>query len=239
MNTSQFLHIITHPEQITPENIGELEEVISAYPFFQSARAIYVKALQKNNHFKFNNALKKTAAYTVDRKVLFHFITNPVQFSRFSKNINVLEKQKTETLVETVNIDEKEIAKQKLNIGNPIKFTRSELHSFNEWLQLTSKKTIQNNEEAKVSKKTTLINKFIELSPRIKPVNKNIKTPNVLYENTLENKEIMTETLARVYLEQKKYDKAIQAYHILSLKYPKKSGFFADQIKAIKILQNK
>ena len=47
----------------------------------------------------------------------------------------------------------------------------------------------------------------------------------------------MTETLAKVYLEQKKYDSAIKAYHILSLKYPEKSGFFADRIKAIKILQ--
>jgi hypothetical protein len=49
----------------------------------------------------------------------------------------------------------------------------------------------------------------------------------------------MTETLARVYLEQKNYDKALQSYKILSLKYPEKSGFFADQIKRIKILQEK
>ena len=47
----------------------------------------------------------------------------------------------------------------------------------------------------------------------------------------------MTETLARVYLEQKKYKKAIQAFKILSLKYPEKSGFFADQIRAVKKLQ--
>jgi cytochrome c-type biogenesis protein CcmH/NrfG len=44
----------------------------------------------------------------------------------------------------------------------------------------------------------------------------------------------MTETLARVYLEQKNYDKAIQAYTILSLKYPEKNSFFAGQIRAIK-----
>ena len=47
----------------------------------------------------------------------------------------------------------------------------------------------------------------------------------------------MTETLAKVYLEQKKYKKAIQAYKILSLKYPEKSGFFADRITAVKQLQ--
>ena len=46
----------------------------------------------------------------------------------------------------------------------------------------------------------------------------------------------MTETLARIYLEQKKYTKAIKSYEILSLKYPEKSGFFADQIKAIQVI---
>ena len=51
------------------------------------------------------------------------------------------------------------------------------------------------------------------------------------------NDGLMTETLARIYLEQKNYDKAIQSYKILSLKYPEKSGFFADQIKAVKQLQ--
>ena len=48
----------------------------------------------------------------------------------------------------------------------------------------------------------------------------------------------MTETLATVYLQQKNYKKALQAYHILILKYPEKSGFFADQIRAIEKLIN-
>ncbi|MDO7628787.1 MAG: hypothetical protein MUQ46_05840 [Flavobacteriaceae bacterium] len=46
----------------------------------------------------------------------------------------------------------------------------------------------------------------------------------------------MTETLARVYLEQKKYKKALQAYKILSLKYPEKNSFFASQIKVVQKL---
>ena len=49
----------------------------------------------------------------------------------------------------------------------------------------------------------------------------------------------MTATLAKVYLEQKKYENAIQAYRILSLKYPEKSSFFAEQIKLINKLNKK
>ena len=47
----------------------------------------------------------------------------------------------------------------------------------------------------------------------------------------------MTETLAKVYVKQEKYKEAMKAYKILSLKYPEKSGFFADQIQAVKKLQ--
>ena len=49
----------------------------------------------------------------------------------------------------------------------------------------------------------------------------------------------MTETLAKVYVKQQKFKKALLAYKILSLKYPEKNSFFADQIKAIKELQKK
>ena len=46
--------------------------------------------------------------------------------------------------------------------------------------------------------------------------------------------EYMTETLAKIYFEQKKFKEAIRAYEILSLKYPEKISLFADQIKTIK-----
>ena len=52
--------------------------------------------------------------------------------------------------------------------------------------------------------------------------------------STEDNHFLTTETLAKIYVEQGHYERAIQAYEILCLKYPKKSGFFANQIKFIK-----
>ena len=49
---------------------------------------------------------------------------------------------------------------------------------------------------------------------------------------------MVTETLAKVYIRQKHYDKAIKAYEIMKLKYPEKSSFFADQISEIRKLIN-
>jgi len=48
----------------------------------------------------------------------------------------------------------------------------------------------------------------------------------------------ITETLAQVYVKQKLYDRAINAYEILGLKYPEKSGLFAARISEIKRLIN-
>jgi Tfp pilus assembly protein PilF len=87
-------------------------------------------------------------------------------------------------------------------------------------------------------RKFELIDRFIQQNPKIVP-RRDEPAAEIDLSNSLkiDRKELMTETLARVYLEQGKYKKAIQAYRVLSLKYPEKSGFFADQIKAVEKLR--
>ncbi len=46
----------------------------------------------------------------------------------------------------------------------------------------------------------------------------------------IKKEDYMTETLAELYIEQKKFKEALKAYEILSLKYPEKISLFADQI---------
>ena len=84
--------------------------------------------------------------------------------------------------------------------------------------------------------KENIIENFIQNNPKIEPLAKD-KNIAVAVAKNKQDAALMTETLAKVYLEQKKYENAMQAYRILSLKYPEKSGFFADQIKKIKKLQ--
>jgi hypothetical protein len=90
-----------------------------------------------------------------------------------------------------------------------------------------------------------LIDKFLSERPAPR---KREKTPkedspeNFEYEivekSVSESDELITETLAMLYFEQKKYDKALEAFQKLSLKYPEKSVYFASRIEEIEQLKN-
>ena len=315
MNISSYNYLLNQPEEIQENQTMALEKVLDEFPFFQSARALRLKGLYNQNSYKYNFALKITAAHTTDRSVLFDFITSEsftaIQKKTYDKKIQellditvvdsqIIEKvempvikttpleqsiltsikeantntaQNNSLFIDRIEIDknveqsilntikeaaptkseeETTEAEKKLEIGKPIDFSKSETHSFHQWLQISriepiirenpkeNTRIVQEPEpiiDENKKKKAELINKFIETSPKIPPIKPGIVfTPN-LDLNKEDNSYLMTETLAKVYLEQKKYQKAIQAYEILILKYPEKSSFFADRIKDIRIIQ--
>ena len=239
MNAEQLTYLLAHPNKLTNQDFEKLKIITSEFPYFQAAKAIQLKGLYQSKSYKYNNALKKTAAHTIDRKVLFEFITSTLflekksqsetQISPIKKNATVL----PEIVIEQTENKETDI----LELGKPIKFNSAEPLTFNEWMQLATQKPIQR--ENKAINKLNIIDQFIKTNPKIKPVSKQQANFDISKESSVENENLMTETLAKVYLEQKKYSKAIKAYHILSLKYPEKSSFFANRIKAIKIITNK
>ena len=279
MNVTDYNYLINRPSTINEKQTAALEKVLDQFPYFQSARALTLKGLYNLNSFKYNFALKVTAAHTTDRTVLFDFITSDtftaIQKDFYDKktielhNIHVVDSEiiiheekleyKTNTLEQSILTSIKEalplesddttkIFEEKLAIGQPLDFSANEKHSFQEWLQLSRTKPIDRETEKAISietppideskkKKAELIDKFIETSPKIPPVKHGVTSTVTFDLNKDDNSYLMTETLARVYLEQKKYLKAIQAYQILILKYPEKSSFFADRISDIKILQ--
>ncbi|MFD1016230.1 hypothetical protein [Winogradskyella rapida] len=161
----------------------------------------------------------------------------------------------TEGPIIAIDVDQITPEKQ-LKIGSPLTFDKSENHSFTQWLKITSFKPIEREEATEapeeiakpeaekaeiktpLQSKLAIIDKFISDNPKIKPVSKTAPKPKLVDNDSDISDRLMTETLARIYLEQKNYDKAIQSYKILSLKYPEKSSFFAHQIKLVKELKD-
>ena len=265
--------------------------MIESYPYFQTARALQLKGLKKENSFLYNDALKLTAAYTTDRNVLFEYITSEkfvqheisqaiLGHESEAETIEVTSEDLTEQV--SLELDKKIKAELKkaeailnpklferkvaaiessieetedsstvadtLEVDAPLPFTKKDTHSFSEWLKLSKATPIDRSEteedaseaidRATKERKFELIDKFIQERPRILPKETSEKNTDLAAPYTEASDSLMTETLAKVYVQQKNYKKAIQAYKILILKNPEKSGFFADRIRAITKLIN-
>ena len=94
MNVTDYTYLINKPDAINEKQTEALEKVLDEFPFFQSARALRLKGLYNQNSFKYNFALKVTAAHTTDRTVLFDFITSntfvAVQKGLYDKKVQEL-----------------------------------------------------------------------------------------------------------------------------------------------------
>ncbi|MBN2611717.1 MAG: hypothetical protein JXB00_09190 [Bacteroidales bacterium] len=93
--------------------------------------------------------------------------------------------------------------------------------------------------EKKISN-SDLIEKFITSEPkRIVPKITDEKIRDISGHSVVEHEGFITDTLAKIYVKQGYYTKAIFAYEKLILKFPEKSSYFAAQIEEIKkIIKN-
>ncbi len=122
---------------------------------------------------------------------------------------------------------------------------RTEIHSFTSWVssfkedEHSDKSNPQNQLSPDHKKKSDLIDAFIASKPRMdKPemLNSDMEVEDISRQSVVESEDFITETLAKIYVKQKKYEKALSFYEKLSLKYPEKVSYFAIQINEIKKL---
>ena len=231
-SSKNFINLISN---FDPKNVNqkkELESIIFEYPYFQLAHAIYLKSIKIQDQFNFDLILKKTGILSSRRKLIFDWINdtenNIFQIQKRTKKAKTKDSRLLDDHVEGMSkINEPTEEEQKM--------------FFVDWvMSYTNSK--KENKNRPLESKIEIIDSFLEKNPKI-PKSKEKGNAddflNLASDNKFNKSELMTETLAKIYVKQQKFKKAIYAYRILSLKYPEKSVLFANQIKKLQKKQNK
>ena len=235
MNAKRFNELIDQYDPLNKNIVLEFLSISKEYPYFQLPYYYHAKSLKDQGSDQYEKVLNKLALKTQDRSVLKKSME--VEFkpnNSNEENIPIIEanfhevEEKTEEVFSNKTPEKKEINNLKLSFIEWIKFTEDKT--------ISGEKKVLGDKKSPLQDKLSIINQFIENDPKISPVKQSENTFNQIKFDDYTD-ELMTESLAKVLVKQKKYKKAIRAYKILSLKYPEKNVLFATQIEKIKNLE--
>ena len=243
--------LIQHPELLDRETLYELRSLIALYPYYQSARLLMLRNLYVLHDPTFDDELRKAAVYITDRKVIFNLV-EAAHYKLRNEHTNKAEKatgpqptrqeDRTALLIdnflESLPVEEEEKEAKKTKRKPTAADAAIDYVSY--LLETENMAEEQPQKAAPQMKGQALIDSFINnQSGKIKLQ----EQPEYFPENdsqtgkaTSGNEEYYTETLARIYIRQRKYERALYIIQQLNLNNPKKSGYFADQIRFLEKL---
>lgn len=247
----EITELINHPERLDRDSLYELRSMLAVYPYFQTARLLLLQNLYLLHDPSFDEELRRAAVYITDRKVIFKMVESPHYKLRPAQEKNPQEKtaqsdgNRTISLIDNFldtlppeeNVDEgKEKKKRKPTPADAAV-------DYVAYLMETEGDgdSVATTAEVPQLKGQNLIDNFIENdkgkivlsdTPQFVPQleagdDKDGKAGEEGY---------FTETLARIYIKQGRYDKALEIIRRLSLSFPKKNAYFADQIRFLEKL---
>ncbi|MDR2469691.1 MAG: hypothetical protein LBD27_04330 [Tannerella sp.] len=245
MTRAELYRWIENPTALSEKTLSDLKRLTEDYPYFHAARMLYLKNLAVTDDLHLPAELRKTAIHLPDRLKLFL----------------LLEGERHRLPVEEQTEPEKqggqfELVEQFLSDAGVSEYLPgvSEIYDpasatdYTYWLLTKSQQT--DASEVKLDRQD-LIDSFLENDEKrlSKPLPSestaaNEKTEENNYPDTEKTTKLassaenvyFTETLAHIYIKQRRYAKALEIIKTLSLKYPEKSSYFADQIRFIEKL---
>ena len=245
----ELTELIHHPELLDRDTLYELRSMLALYPYFQTARLLMLKNLYLLHDPSFDEELRRAAIYITDRKVLFQMI----EAGHYQLRVTTKEEQKTSAntnrrdsrTLSLINDFLDSLPKEDEKSDQTHKRRPTPADAAVDYvaylLESESEEDRQQAQEVPQLKGQDLIDTFINNdngkivlneNPTLKP---EIETDNDSQENKAEEG-VYTETLARIYIKQGNYLKALEIIRRLSLAYPKKNAYFADQIRFLKKL---
>jgi len=215
MTHEEFIGVVRKPELVATEHISDFKELIDLYPYFAATRLFYAKALKDSKSIQFAGNLKIASLYCSSRRWLYYYLNpdrlvSPVAFRRERETKSGGDYFDLMTIVESDGGDTKQSLK---NLAERLKQARA--------VVVAPELGIETND----------INS-----------DKHNIVPTELEKQTVETdvvSEIISENKAKELIVAKKYAEAIEILKVLNLNNPKKSVYFADQIRFLeKIIAN-
>ena len=80
MKSEKIIEFIRHPEKINNDDLRELHTLVERYPYFQTARILYLKALYLLGGVRFRSELKASTVHLTDHKQFFRYLNNQIGF---------------------------------------------------------------------------------------------------------------------------------------------------------------
>ena len=252
MNAISLQRWIAHPEELNKDTLYELRTLLARYPYSQSLRLLYLKNLYLLHDVTFGSELRKSAFYVADRRILFYLIEG----DKYR-----LPKHERATANEQEELQEEPGLDRTLSLIDTFLMSTPQAEAFQDQLDYTIDYTaylLSDGSEPLLpgcdadgeapgsgGSLPSLIDSFIakaesEPSMKLKPLDEEeeaaLEGPSFTYFEEDEEDTYFTETLAKIYIKQRRYSKALEIIKKLSLKYPKKNVYFADQIRFLEKL---
>ena len=243
-------NLINHPENLNKETLYDLWSMLALYPYYQPARILLLQNLFLLHDPTFDDELRRAAVYISDRHILFklvedaHYQLIPEQKKAEKQSIIInaettTEEDRTTSLIDTFleQIPEEEDTSQETE-GRRKPTPADATVDYVAYLLESENK--QNEDITPQLRGQELIDDFIyneggkitlqdetEYEPEENEHNEAAENEDTGY---------FTETLARIYIKQGRYSKALEIIRRLNLVYPKKNRYFADQIRFLEKL---
>jgi len=229
-----ILELIQHPERMDRDTLYELRSLVALYPYHQTLRLLMLQNLYLLHDPSFDEELRRAAIYITDRRVLFNMVEAAhYQIRKTRAPQKKGGENRTSELIDTFlgTIPQEEPAPRK---RRPTPADAA--IDYVAYLLDTESDTETAAEPVPEMRGQDLIDTFINsdkghftLSDVPLPADDTPEKPEEPEEEVGE--EYFTETLARIYIKQGRYSKALEIIRRLSLQVPKKNAYFADQIR--------
>ena len=237
-------YYIAHPERLNRDTLYELRLIVGKYPYFDVARLLMLKNLYLLHDITFGEELRRAAVYITDRRMLFSLVEgdrfSPKALEHHQPIADNPGVDRTLSLIDAFlsTLPEEPTAPAIINL--PVE-AASDYTSY-----LSSESVVSEvvSEEQPKLKGQELIDSFLENSEEQPLIASAVS--QATEEDEAEKMEVepaesdeesyFTETLAKIYVKQQRYSKALEIIHRLNLKYPKKNAYFADQIRFLEKL---